>query len=183
MGAQGRFGNASGRARDGFWTPKCRPKANRGTPWAGQERPGGVHKRPRGAPETLQEPPGPLPRRSEAPFASPNAVGSACGSIFERFWSTRSSFEVRFVSLLPVFYRCRMFFARRTLVARKYFEKTTVFSMFLRTASVRRAKRPTSIKHWQERYETHFGAAARWSKTFKNRSANASNCVGRCEER
>ena len=61
--------------------------------------------------------------------------------------------------------------------------KTAVFSRFLRAASIRRAKRPTSIKHWQERYETHFGAAARWSKTFKNRSANASNCVGRCEER
>ena len=61
--------------------------------------------------------------------------------------------------------------------------ETVVFSRFLRAASVRRAKRPTSIKHWQERYETHFGAAARWSKTFKNRSANASDCDGRCEER
>ena len=110
-GAQGRFGDASRRARDGFWTPKCRPKADRGTPRAGQEWPGAVQKRPRGAPETLQEPPGPLPRRSEAPFASPNAVGSACGSIFERFWSTRGSSEVRFVSLLPVFYRCRTFCA------------------------------------------------------------------------
>ena len=55
--------------------------------------------------------------------------------------------------------------------------------MFLRAASVRGAKRPTSIKHWQERYKTHFGAAARRPKTLKNRSANASNCVGRCERR
>ena len=61
--------------------------------------------------------------------------------------------------------------------------ETTVFSKFLRAASVRGAKRPTSIKHWQERYETHFGAVACPPKTLKNRSANASNCVGRCERR
>ena len=121
-GAQSRFGEASGRARDDFWTPQCRPKADLGTPRAGQEQPGAIQKRPRAAPETLQEPLGPLPRRSEAPFASPNAVGSACGSIFERFWSTRGSFEVRFVSLLPVFYRCRTFCAsnaRRSQTPRK----------------------------------------------------------------
>ena len=61
--------------------------------------------------------------------------------------------------------------------------ETVVFSRFLRAASVRRAKRPTSIKHWQERYETHFRAVACPPKTLKNRSANASACVGRCELR
>ena len=58
LGAQGRFGDASGRARDGFWTPKCRPKADLGAPQASQERPGAVQKRPRAAPKTLQDLPG-----------------------------------------------------------------------------------------------------------------------------
>ena len=39
LGAQGRFGDASGRARDGFWTPKCRPKTYLGAPRAAQEWP------------------------------------------------------------------------------------------------------------------------------------------------
>ena len=55
--------------------------------------------------------------------------------------------------------------------------------MFFRAASARGARRPTSIKHWQERYKTHFGAVACPPKTLTNRSANASNCVGRCERR
>ena len=63
LGAQGRFGDASGRARVGFWTRKCHPKADLGTPRARQERPGAIQKRPQGAPETLQEVLGPLPRR------------------------------------------------------------------------------------------------------------------------
>ena len=111
LGAPGRFGDASGRARDGFWTPKCHPKVDLGAPWASQEWPRAVQKRRRGTPETLQEPPGQFPRRSQAPLASPSAVGSVCGSIFERFQSTHGSSEVRFVSLLPVFYRCRTFCA------------------------------------------------------------------------
>ena len=32
LGAQGRFGDASGQARDSLRTPKCHPKANLGTP-------------------------------------------------------------------------------------------------------------------------------------------------------
>ena len=71
----------------------------------------------------------------------------------------------------------------RTPLASIFEPETPVFSRFLRAASVRRAKRPTSIKHWQERYKTHFGAVACPPKTLKNRSANASNCVGRCERR
>ena len=61
--------------------------------------------------------------------------------------------------------------------------KRLFFSRHLRAASVRRAKRPTSIKHWQERYETHFEAAARRPKTFEHRTASASNCVWRCQRR
>ena len=57
------------------------------------------------------------------------------------------------------------------------------FSRFSHATNGRRAKRPTSRKHWQGRYERHFGAAARRPKTLKNRPANASNCVWRCERR
>ena len=57
VGAQGRFGDLSGRAGDGFWTPKCHPKADLGAPWASQERPGAVQKHPRAVPKTLQDPP------------------------------------------------------------------------------------------------------------------------------
>ena len=82
LDAQSRFGDASGRARDGSGTPQCHPEADLGAPRARQERPGAAQKRPQGAPETLREPRGPLPRRLEAPFASPHAVGSVCESIF-----------------------------------------------------------------------------------------------------
>ena len=58
LGTQSRFRDASGRTRDGSWTPKCRPKADLGAPRASQERPRGIQKRRRGAPETLQELPG-----------------------------------------------------------------------------------------------------------------------------
>ena len=57
LGTQGRFGHASGRAQDGFWTPKCRPKADLGAPRARQEGPGVVQKRAWAALATLQEPP------------------------------------------------------------------------------------------------------------------------------
>ena len=39
LGAQSHFGDASGRARDGFWTPKCRPKTYLGASRAAQEWP------------------------------------------------------------------------------------------------------------------------------------------------
>ena len=58
LGAQGRFGDASGRARDGSWTPKCRSKANLGTPRASHRRPGDVQKRARTSPEMLADGPG-----------------------------------------------------------------------------------------------------------------------------
>ena len=64
LGLQGCFGEASRSARNGFWTPKCRPKlgpkADLGAPRASQERPGAVQKRPQVAPETLRELWGPL---------------------------------------------------------------------------------------------------------------------------
>ena len=107
--AQGRFRNASKPAGDALGTPTCRPKADPGAPLARPERPRIAQGRPQGASETLQERLGRFPRRPLALFASPIAVGSVCGSIFERFRPLRGSSEVRFVSLLPVFYRCRTF--------------------------------------------------------------------------
>ena len=119
LGAQGRCRDASGCAWDGFWAPKCRPKADLGAPSARQEWPKAVKKRPQGSPETLRELGGPFPKRPQAPLASPNAVGSVCGSIFQRFRWTRDGSEVRFVSLLPVFYRCRTFCASNACRAQK----------------------------------------------------------------
>ena len=63
LGAQGRFGEASRRARDGLWTAKCRPKADLETPRAGPERPRNVQKRPRAVPRTLPDRPGAMPER------------------------------------------------------------------------------------------------------------------------
>ena len=63
LGAQNRFRDASRRARDGLWTPKCRPKTDLGAPLARQEWPEAVQKRPQGSPETLQELGGPFPKR------------------------------------------------------------------------------------------------------------------------
>ena len=63
LGAQGRFGDASGRARDGFWTPKCRPKTYLGASRAAQERPVApqdASRRPRSAPDASPERPGSL---------------------------------------------------------------------------------------------------------------------------
>ena len=125
LGAQGRCRDASGCAWDGFRAPKCRPKADLGAPSARQEWPKAVKKRPQGSPETLRELGGPFPKRPQAPLASPNAVGSVCGSIFQRFRWTRDGSEVRFVSLLPVFYRCRTFCASNACRAQKL-RKTVV---------------------------------------------------------
>ena len=63
LGAQGRFGDASGRARDGFWTPKCRPKTYLGASRAAQERPVApqdASRRPRHAPDASPKRPGSL---------------------------------------------------------------------------------------------------------------------------
>ena len=116
LGAQGRFGDVSRRARHGFWTPKCRPKADLGAPRASQERPGAVQKRRWGTPETLQEPRGHLPRRSQR--RSRRRTQSE--ALADRFWidfqSMRRSSEVCFVLVFTVFFRCRTFFA---LIARR----------------------------------------------------------------
>ena len=119
LGAQGRCRDASGCAQDGVWTPKCRLEADLGAPWARQERPEAIQKRPQGSPETLPELVGPFPKRPQASLASPNAVGSVCGSIFQCFRWTRDGSEVRFVSLLPVFYRCRTFCASSACCTQK----------------------------------------------------------------
>ena len=85
LGARSRFGGASGRAQDGSWTPKWRPKADQVTSRAGQEQLRAVENRPQATAKTLQDPLGQLPRRSQAPFASPNAIRSAGGSILNVF--------------------------------------------------------------------------------------------------
>ena len=78
LGAQSRFGDASGRARDGLWTPKCRPKADLGAPRASQERPGAVQKPRRAA-----------RRRSKTlPMGRPSACGAPSG--FERVFGSIS---------------------------------------------------------------------------------------------
>ena len=74
LGVQGRFGDVSRRARDSFWTSKCRPKADRGMPQAGEERPGAVQKRPQRARDA--------PRASGA---TPKTPGSAV-CIAQRSW-------------------------------------------------------------------------------------------------
>ena len=81
LGAQSRFGDASGRARDGLWTPKCRPKADLGAPRASQERPRAVQKRPRAGPKTLQT----LPVSRPSASAAPSGFERAFKSIFGRF--------------------------------------------------------------------------------------------------
>ena len=71
-----RFGDASRPARDGFWTPKCRPKADLGASRASQERPGAVQKPRRAA-----------RRRSKTlPMGRPSACGAPSG--FERVFGS-----------------------------------------------------------------------------------------------
>ena len=63
LGAQGRFGDAPGRTQDGSETPKDRPGADLGPPWACQEWPGVVQKRPQAGPKTHLGRTGALPER------------------------------------------------------------------------------------------------------------------------
>ena len=126
LGAQGRFGDASGRARDGFWTPQCRPKADLGAPRASQERPGAVQKRRRGKPEPHQEPPRQLPRRSQRRSRRQTHLEALADRFWIDFRSMRGSSEVRFVCIFTVFFRCRTFcawIARRVEKHRKNIEK------------------------------------------------------------
>ena len=55
------------------------------------------------------------------------------------------------------------------------------FSRFFVATGRAHEKRPTSTKHWQERYRTHFGASARQAENVKNRSADAPEGVRRHE--
>ena len=58
LGAQSRFGDASGRARDGLWTAKCCPKADLEVPRASHERLRDVQKRLPATSQTLPDRPG-----------------------------------------------------------------------------------------------------------------------------
>ena len=81
LGAQGRFGDASGRARDSFGPPKCRPKADLGAHRAGQERPGDIQKRSRAARRRTQT------GLEQAPsaFGASSTIERARGMNFRRF--------------------------------------------------------------------------------------------------
>ena len=110
-GAQSRLGDASRRARDGFWTPKCRPKADLGTPRASQERPRAVQRHRRGAPEMLQEPPGHLPRRLPCHSRRQTQLEALADRFLIDFRSMRRSSEAYFVSVFAMFSRCGTFCA------------------------------------------------------------------------
>ena len=111
LGTQSCFRDASGHAQDGSWTPKCRPKADLGTPRASQERPRAVQKRRRGAPETFQELPGQFPRRSQRRSHGQTQSEALANRFLCDFRSTCGSSEVRFVLVFTVFFRCRTFCA------------------------------------------------------------------------
>ena len=102
LGNQGRFGDASGSAGDGFWTPKCRPTADLGTPRAAQERPGVVQKRRRGTPETFQEAPRQLPRRSQRRSRHQTQSEWLADRFLIDFGSMRGNSEVRLQSVFDV---------------------------------------------------------------------------------
>ena len=63
LGAQSRFGEAPGRARDGPGTPKSWPGTDLGAPGSGQESPGTVQNPAWDGPETLPDDPGALLER------------------------------------------------------------------------------------------------------------------------
>ena len=63
LGAPSRFGDAPGRAQDGFGAPKSRRGTDLGAPGQGQERPGSVQKPLRAGPETPPDDPGAVPER------------------------------------------------------------------------------------------------------------------------
>ena len=109
MGARGRFGDASGGARDGFWTPKCCPKAYLGAPPTNQKRPRAVQKRRQGTPETFQKPPEKLPRRLQRRSRRQTQSEAQADRFLIDFRSMRRSSEVRFVLVFTVFFRCRTF--------------------------------------------------------------------------
>ena len=92
-----RFGDASGRPQDGFWTPKCRPKAHLGAPRASQERPGAVQK-PRRAPQRRSKT---LPMCCPSACGAPSGFERVCGSIFG--WFCRVAQNLRCASRISFY--------------------------------------------------------------------------------
>jgi len=95
LGAQSRFGDVSGRARDGLWTAKCCPKADLEAARASRETsksvPGPPRRRSRTAPE-----------QCPSAFGASSAIERACRGIFHRFCvvarKLRSAFRIGFCS-------------------------------------------------------------------------------------
>ena len=83
-------------------TPQSRSGAVPGEPRAARSCPKGLPGHPRHAPRGF----GTAPKTLATPFASPNAVGMACRSIFDRFWinarKLRSAFRIGFYSVFSM---------------------------------------------------------------------------------
>jgi len=99
---RGRVRTRSGRLLDAQMTPQSRPGAVPGEPRAARSCPKGLPGHPRHAPRGF----GTDPKTLATPFASPNAVGMACRSIFDRFWintrKLRSAFRIGFYSVFSM---------------------------------------------------------------------------------
>ena len=92
----------SGRLLDAQMTPQTRSGAVPGEPRAARSCPKGLPGHPRHAPRGF----GTVPKTLATPFASPNTVGMACRSIFDRFWinarKLRSAFRIGFYSVFSM---------------------------------------------------------------------------------
>ena len=102
MAASGMRPEALGTAFDAQRTPQSRSGAVPGEPRAARSCPKGLPGHPRHAPRGF----GTAPKTLATPFASPNAVGMACRSIFDRFWinarKLRSAFGIGFYSVFSM---------------------------------------------------------------------------------
>ena len=99
---QERVRTRSGRLLDAQMTPQSRSGAVPGEPRAARSCPKGLPGHPRHAPRGF----GTVPKTLATPFASPNAVGMACRSIFDRFWinarKLRSAFRIGFYNVFSM---------------------------------------------------------------------------------
>jgi hypothetical protein len=102
-GDPGRSGALPGRPRDGQKRARASPRALLGRPGASKS----ALETPRGAPRTLGNAPGELPRRSWSPFVSPNAWKDARAPIFDGFCDeNRSFFSIVWVAFGDRFVGC-----------------------------------------------------------------------------
>ena len=109
--------SAQNASKFGFWCILGSFRASKVTqepPKATQKRPQEGSRAPLATPRDAPRASSTAPKTLASPFVSPNAVGSACGSIFDRFsvndWKLQSAFRIGFNCT-----RCRTFCA---LIAR-----------------------------------------------------------------